>query len=284
MSVDAIPGIPEGVGRTALGVARLRAEETERSDRLFADPYAGAFVAAGGPAAQRLRPARGAEGLREAMFWKALTLSVVVRTKWLDEAVDAALAEGVRQVVLLGAGLDCRAYRLAWPPGSRVFELDQPQVLEFKRHVLADAEPACDRTAIACDLLADWPTRLQAAGFRAHEPTLWMAEGLLVYFEQADNERLAREIHKLSAPGSRLAVTMSAAGGLHPSARDGVATSLSHMWRSGTGDPAVWLNRLGWSARSWNVWDKAADYGRGFPGGRTPPRPSWLVLATADAP
>jgi methyltransferase (TIGR00027 family) len=277
MGDDAVtPVVPEGVGRTALGVARIRAAETERADRLFVDPWAKSFAAAG-PQPE----ARAIASVREELFWQSIELSVVVRTRWLDGVMRDALDAGIRQVVLLGAGLDCRAYRLVWPDKARVFELDQEPVLAFKEHVLADAEPACERVAIVCDLLGPWTQALTAAGFDPDEPALWIAEGLFVYFELADNERLVASVRELSAPGSRLAITLSASGGVDPAAKDRVAERLTSMWRSGGAvDPATWLGRFGWDARTRNIWEVGAEYGRGLPGGGVPPRPSWLVLAT----
>ncbi|HEY2427576.1 MAG TPA: SAM-dependent methyltransferase, partial [Acidimicrobiales bacterium] len=111
-------GLPAGVGRTAIGVAALRAAESERSDRLFADPYAARFVAA-------------AEWVPGATS-PALAVWVAIRTRFLDELVLDATSGKCRQVVLLGAGLDTRAFRLDWPAGVRVFEVDVPDVLDFK--------------------------------------------------------------------------------------------------------------------------------------------------------
>jgi methyltransferase (TIGR00027 family) len=114
----------------------------------------------------------------------------------------------VRQIVLLAAGLDSRAYRLPWPDGTVVYELDQPRVLEFKRNALTelDAAPTADRREVAVDLRDDWPGALKTAGFDPRQPSAWIAEGLLIYLPASAQEQLFEGIDALSAPGSRVAV------------------------------------------------------------------------------
>ena len=145
----------DGVGHTGLTVAAVRAQETARPDRLFADPLAAAFAAAAG-----LGPGAGPGGRRGA----ALRVWVVARTVFLDDLLAEAGQRGCRQVVLLGAGFDARAFRLPWPPGTRCFEVDTPDVLGPKDQVLATerAVPGCERIVVPCDLRDDWPAALRA--------------------------------------------------------------------------------------------------------------------------
>ncbi|MEV4259539.1 SAM-dependent methyltransferase, partial [Spirillospora sp. NPDC049652] len=138
--------LAQGVGRTALGVARMRAAEHRRPDRLFTDPFAAAFAAAGPPAPPG----------RDGPMRDLLILQVIVRTRFYDDYLRAAADAGIRQVVLLAAGLDTRAFRLDWPAGTRLFEVDLPDVLAFKAATLADAEPRCERAAVAADLREEW--------------------------------------------------------------------------------------------------------------------------------
>ncbi|HWD78188.1 MAG TPA: SAM-dependent methyltransferase, partial [Kribbella sp.] len=114
---------------------------------------------------------------------------------------------GIGQVVILASGLDSRAYRLAWPAGTVVYELDQPGVIDFKTRTLADlgAEPTADRRVVAADLRDDWPSAMRAAGFDPAVPTAWSAEGLLGYLPPDAQDRLLDTITELSPPGSRLA-------------------------------------------------------------------------------
>jgi methyltransferase (TIGR00027 family) len=149
----------EGVTATALAVAAIRAEETARPDRLFADPLAAAFVAASGWSPSR------PPGDRRAIVLRAW---VVARTVFLDELLASACREGRRQVVLLGAGLDVRAFRLAWPPGVRLFELDTADILDHKDLVLAEqsAVAGCERIPVRCDLRTDRPGAYEFATCR----------------------------------------------------------------------------------------------------------------------
>jgi len=132
---------------------------------------------------------------------------MTVRTRWFDELFTDAAAAGVRQAVILAAGLDARAYRLDWPDGTTVYELDQPEVIEFKNSTLAglDAKPTADRRTIAIDLRNDWPKALLDNGFDATQPTAWIAEGLLIYLPPDAQDLLFDRINELSAAGSRVA-------------------------------------------------------------------------------
>src|SRR3954452_21108526 len=177
LAVSPLPG----VSRTAIGVARVRAAETVRAEPLFTDPYADAFVHAAGADGATPDAATLTEEQRR---WRAgIVFPITMRTRFFDDYLRQALADGCRQVVVLGAGLDSRAFRLDWPAGLRWFEIDLPQVLAFKQTVL-DAEgasPRCDPREVPPDLAGDWAADLQAAGFVPTLPTAWLAEGLLVY-------------------------------------------------------------------------------------------------------
>lgn len=130
-----------------------------------------------------------------------------IRTKYFDDFFLNAVRDGIQQAVILAAGLDSRAYRLPWPPGTTVFEVDQPQVIEFKTTTLAalGAQPTANRRAVGIDLRDDWPAALQAAGFEPTQPTAWIAEGLLGYLPAQAQDRLLDQITALSRAGSRFA-------------------------------------------------------------------------------
>jgi methyltransferase (TIGR00027 family) len=131
---------------------------------------------------------------------------MAVRTRFIDEFFVDAAKTGVRQVVILAAGLDARAYRLSWPTGTTVYEIDQPPVVDFKTKTLTDlgAEPTADRRVVGVDLRNDWPSPLRQAGFDPARPTAWSAEGLLAFLPPDGQDRLLDNITELSAPGSRL--------------------------------------------------------------------------------
>lgn len=206
--------ITESVGATALGVAAARAAETESENPLISDPFARVFLRAAGEgmwdwfAAPNL-PAQIAEiepDLKPRM--QGMVDYMAARTAFFDEFFLDATGAGVRQVVILAAGLDSRAWRLPWPDGTTVYELDQPQVLDFKAATLRDkgAEPTCELVNVPVDLRHDWPSALQRAGFDATAPSVWSAEGLLPFLPAAAQELLFERVQALGAQGSRIAV------------------------------------------------------------------------------
>jgi methyltransferase (TIGR00027 family) len=132
---------------------------------------------------------------------------MAVRTRFYDRYFVDATASGIRQAVIVAAGLDARAYRLPWPRGTVVYEVDMPNVIDFKSSTLSKlgAEPTAERRTVAVDLRDDWPAALQAAGFDPQAPSAWSAEGLLVYLPPEAQDALFDNITALSAPGSQLA-------------------------------------------------------------------------------
>jgi methyltransferase (TIGR00027 family) len=248
-----------------LGVARVRARESSRPDRLFDDPYAAAFAAAG---PEDVTP-RGADASADGPPSRAaLAFQIVIRTRFFDDFVLAATGAGCHQVVLLAAGLDTRAFRLEWPAGVHAFELDLPAVLAFKEAVLgsARAEPTCRRSTLAIDLREDWPARLIQCGFEPGRRTTWLVEGLLVYLEPADAASLLLRIGQLSTAGSQLAFELGAVARDVAGAGDVVVPGTDpvlSLWRGGLDDDAaVWLGRNGWEATAHDLGSVAASYGR----------------------
>jgi methyltransferase (TIGR00027 family) len=267
-----MPPIPPGVGRTALGVARIRAAESARPDRLFDDPFAAAFAAAA-PASEEpgdaQPPQPPADGTAPGPGAR-LAFHVVIRTRFYDDYLLAAVAAGCAQVVLVAAGLDCRAFRLDWPPGLRLFELDQPDVLDFKEAVLAGvgARPRCERRTIPVDLRGDWPARLIRAGFDPARPTAWLVEGLLIYLSGDQAARLLTSVGTLSPPGSQVAMERGQRSGTLISEMSATprGARLAELWQGGLGqDNAAWLDAHGWRAARYATAERAAGYGRPVP-------------------
>jgi methyltransferase (TIGR00027 family) len=258
-----------GVGKTALGVARVRAEENRRADRLFDDPYAQAFMDAAPGAFDKEERAAPGGGL--ASLGAAFYVHGVVRTKFFDDYLLATCASGCRQVVLLAAGLDARAFRLPWPEDVRLFEIDLPEVLAFKEEVLAGqrAVPRCERVVVPADLSGEWPLELTKAGFRPDERTAWLAEGLLVYLSGDEAARLLGAVGWLSAPGSRLSFEHGAIVDASLLVRARAIPSMDRyaaLWKGGLGeDAAGWLNHHGWHVQTHDLASVAASYGRRTP-------------------
>lgn len=248
-----------GVARTALRVARVRAKESERLDRLFDDPLAAEFLRQAGEPARE--PPAGSAG-RSALSI-ALAFHVVIRTRFYDGYLTNAVAGGCRQVVLLAAGLDTRAFRLPWVDGVRLFEVDLPELLAFKEPALtrASAVARCDRVAVAADLRADWPGALTAAGLSPAEPTAWLAEGLLVYLSAEDAARLLADVTRLSAPGSHIAFERGDAIPGEGHASD--VEEITSLWSGGLGgDTRDHLVAQGWRVAEHHLTTVAASYGR----------------------
>ncbi len=277
--------IATSVGSTAVLVAAARAAETERSDPLIRDPYA------------KLLVSRAGTGIWEAMFDPAVSARLTevdpevaaiythmgnyqaVRTHFFDAYFAAAVDVGIRQVVILASGLDSRAYRIEWPTGTDVFEIDQPKVLQYKVETLTEhgVQPSAALHHVPVDLRFDWPTALTAAGFDPAQPTAWLAEGLLMYLPSAAQDQLFEHITTLSAPDSRIAAETA---GTHADERReemrkrfervseqlGIAKTVD-LQNLTYNDPdrtnlADWLNRSGWHASELRSQEEMRRLGR----------------------
>jgi methyltransferase (TIGR00027 family) len=206
--------ITESVGATALGVAAARAAETRSADPLISDPYAQVFLDAAGDgvwnwhSAPQLPPELVELEPDLPLQMQAMVDYMASRTAFFDRFFLEARGAGISQAVILAAGLDSRSWRLAWPPGTTVYELDQTRVLDFKASTLGahGADPRCNRVPVAVDLRQDWPTALREAGFDPSAPSVWSAEGLMPYLPAAAQDLLFDRINGLTASGSRVAV------------------------------------------------------------------------------
>ena len=205
--------IATSVGATAVMVAAARAAETDRDDPLIRDPYAKVLVAGAGTGvwsfmqdSEFVSKVANADAEVAAIF-QHMGSYQAVRTHFFDDFFADAVKAGIRQIVILASGLDSRAYRLQWPAGTTVYEIDQPKVLEYKAATLDErgVSPVATRRAVPMDLRFDWPKALREAGFDAGIPTAWLAEGLLMYLPADAQDRLFEQITELSAAGSRVA-------------------------------------------------------------------------------
>ena len=200
--------LASSVGATATAVAASRALASEGPDALLDDHLAAPLVRAVGHE-HFIKMIEGQTAVDDdpVLNRRAMTEQITVRTRFFDNFFLTAAKAGITQAVILAAGLDTRAYWLPWPTGTVVFEVDQPEVIEFKTRTLTDlgADPTAQRRTVGIDLRDDWPTALRQAGFDVTRPTAWIAEGLLVYLPSDAQDRLFDNITELSAPGSRVA-------------------------------------------------------------------------------
>jgi methyltransferase (TIGR00027 family) len=203
--------LASSVGATATFVASGRAMATKDPRGLINDPFAEPLVRAVGLDffTKMMDGELDLDAIEDATPERiqAMIDGMAVRTKYFDDYFISATETGVRQAVILASGLDARAYRLPWAAGTVVYELDQPQVIEFKTTTLAGigAEPTATRRTVPIDLRQDWPAALQKAGLDTTAPTAWLAEGLLIYLPPEAQDRLFDNITALSAPASTIA-------------------------------------------------------------------------------
>ena len=194
------------VGATATMVAAARAAASRQADPIINDPFAEPLVHAAGIELFARLASGDLEFADVETDW--MMHFFAVRARFFDRFFPSALSAGIRQAVIVGAGLDSRAYRLQWPAGSIVYEIDQPEVIEFKNSVLTrvGAIPNTQLRTVGVDLRQAWPTALQQAGFDPSRPTAWLCEGLLIgYLPNDAQNRLLYQLTALSAPGSKLA-------------------------------------------------------------------------------
>jgi methyltransferase (TIGR00027 family) len=270
-----LPGVPLAV--TACWIAAVRAQESLRPDRLLDDPWAA-----------RLAGAEGEEWLQARGGSPALVV-MVIRARFFDDFLQRVTAgEGIRQVVLVAAGLDTRAYRLSWPGDVRVFELDQPGVLARKQRFLdsAGAKPGCARLPISVDLAGQWTAPLLGAGFDPGAPSCWLAEGFLFYLPPDGITRILDQVTRLAAAGSRLGFDIVNSATLtHPLTRPWIdmQARAGAPWLGTLDDPAGFLAGRGWQATLTQPGEPGAHYGRWTfpvlaPGLAGAPR-NWFVTA-----
>ena len=271
--------LASSVGATATMVAAARALASREDDPLIDDPFAADLVrAVGVDFFTRLVDGEIPLSTIEGDGPRLMANVIAVRTRFFDDFFDGAGAAGIQQAVILASGLDSRPYRLPWAAGTVVYEIDQPQVIEFKSTTMTNigATPTAERRPVAVDLRDDWPEMLRSNGFDAAQPTAWSAEGLLQYLPPDAQDRLFDNITALSAPGSQLATEY------HPDAGAAVVERtkrLGGQWREHGFDVDLsqlfypgershvgeYLTGHGWQVSTRTRPEVFAGYGREFP-------------------
>jgi methyltransferase (TIGR00027 family) len=246
--------IVSSVGYTALLVAGWRALHAVSPQPLVRDDYAKLFIAASRDPYLAGLLADPGTSEDETAFPRLYG----VQTRFFDDFFASAGDAGIRQAVIVAAGLDSRAYRLEWPDGTTVFEVDLAKVLEFKARVLGEqgAAPKAHRSEVAADLRTDWPTPLKAAGFDPQRPSAWSVEGVLPYLTDDAQNSLFTRISELCAPGSRVAIgalgtcldhdQLAALEADHPGVNMSGDVDFSALTYEPKSDPADWLAAHGW--------------------------------------
>jgi methyltransferase (TIGR00027 family) len=270
--------LASSVGATATAVAASRAMASQNPDALLNDPWADPLVRAVG-IETFVRLIDGETGQTDGPLLnrRAMREQIAVRTRFFDDFFVQATESGIRQAVILASGLDTRAYRLPWPAGTVVYEIDQPQVIAFKTTTLADlgAEPTAQRQTVAIDLREDWPAALLEAGFNPQQPTAWSAEGLLVYLPPEAQDRLFDNVGALSAPGSRIATEHMDLKNTPPdwaerlterSRRIGSNINLAELFYTGERNSAAdYLGEKGWNVETRTTAEAYATNGFDLP-------------------
>jgi methyltransferase (TIGR00027 family) len=235
------------LGMTSRWVAAARARESARADRLFSDPLAAALAGDDGRALLEVM-----EKSAEVPGRLADNPYLAIRTRYIDDALKGAADEGVRQIAILAAGMDARAFRLEWPEGTTVFEVEREDVLGYKERVLAAERAAARvrRVVVASDLREDWQGRLRAAGHDPGKPTAFLVEGLMPYLpDEAAALAILSGAASIAAPGSRIVLDIPGASFLaSPWMKpylDGLAAR-GMPWLFGTDEPEALLEHAGW--------------------------------------
>lgn len=274
MAEEEVPG--GNLALTATWTAAVRAAESARDDALFSDPWADALA---GPEGQAWLAARTPESV----------LPIALRTRFFDDFIVRTLeSDGIRQVVLMAAGLDTRAYRLDLPSGTRVFEIDGADVLERKQRILAEAgaQPKCERIPVVADLMGDWETALVEAGIDPIQPAVWLLEGFLFYLPTAEVAHLLDRVGKAASGGSSLGFdTINGEVLTSPITRPWVEMQAGEgaPWLGTVDDPKTYLARRRWKVEQTQFGEAPANFGRWTPAvvpadERGVPR-FWLVTA-----
>lgn len=270
--------INTSVGSTALFVATARALEARKPEPLAVDPYAELFCrAAGGDWEAVVEGKLPGHQLLSSDFGEHFVNFQGARTRYFDDYFRRAAVAGVRQLVILAAGLDSRAYRLTWPDETTIFELDQPQVLAFKSYVLSQRgiRAGVERREVAVDLREDWPQALCGSGFDPTQPSAWIAEGLLIYLPADAQEQLFTGIDGLASPGSQVAVedgapmsaeAFDAAVAAEVAAGDDSRIFHRLVYNERCAPADQWFGERGWTAVATPLADYLRELGRPVPG------------------
>lgn len=243
------------LGATAFWTASVRARESSREDRLFDDPWATALAGEHGAMWIAQRPEES-------------TIPIVLRTRFFDDFLQHITNRyGINQIVLMAAGLDTRAFRLKWPEGTRIFELDQPEILRYKEKMLLSlgAQSTCERRIIQTDLTGSWKDALTMHGFDERERSCWLLEGFLFYLPTQTIPQLLTEVTSLAAPNSWLGcdiINSPMLSSLYTKPWIDMQAQSGAPWIGVMDDPEGFLSSCGWTVTLTQAGQPDANYSR----------------------
>ena len=267
-----------GVGTTATLVAAARAVASRQPDPMMNDPFAEVFVRAVGLDLMTQIVDGIVDFADIGAEW--LPRYFGIRTRFIDDFAAEAWRVGIRQAVILASGLDARAYRLDWPASMAIYELDRPEIIDWKQRTIAGLgwTSTAQHRCVGIDLRHDWAKALRQAGFNDEQPTAWIVEGLLIgYLPPQAQDQILDTIDALSAPGSRIVADHTDVRRPHVVrevlhefhdiwCRRDPAINLRDLTFPGTpNDPAVYLVERGWITRNANLTHLFQAAGRAAP-------------------
>jgi len=249
-------------GQTSHWLAVARAVESDRADALFIDPYAKVLAGSTKDELHQFFHEHARPGA-EFMFLSAVS----IRTKYYDNELLNAMHDGVRQFVILGAGMDTRAFRLPFRSDCTVWELDLPEVFDEKEPKLKElaGHAFCKRRVVPVDLREDWTDTLCRAGFDSSRSAVFIAEGFLVYLSETDVDQLMRRLATVSTADTRLFFDVLSTEVLEfarmQQLRD-LLDSVGVPWKFTTRNPEAFFERYGWTAHVTIPGDPEAHFNR----------------------
>jgi methyltransferase (TIGR00027 family) len=247
--------IQNPVCKTSLVMAAKRAIENKRADRLFVDPFAEKLAAA--EINTCLEKWKKVEG-DFSQIQSQRTRFVDVRTRFFDDFL-MSVASKISQVIILGSGMDTRAFRLPWSSNTHLYELDRAEVIEKKEAILQDIPAKCHRQAIATDLRQAWFALLVEGGYRAEIPSVWLMEGLLTYLNRQEVHDLLKIISDSSTSGSYIGADLVSVKSLELGLK---SNDIRKHWRFGTDEPQQLFQAYGWQASLKQPGEEGASFGR----------------------
>jgi len=247
--------VKSAICRTAVVMAAKRAIEHQRDDRLFEDPFAASL--AGNNAIQEQLDYYQTLDPRSQLKMQF----VAIRTRYFDDFIVKSLPLS-NQIVLLGSGLDTRAYRLPLSASVTLYEIDLPEIINYKLNILAGYQPKCNYHALAADVTSsNWEQRLLIDGYQSKVPTIWLLEGLLMYLNESDVNQLLDKIKNLSAPNSRVGADLVSVKSWQAGAANSEMVISGH-WKFGCDEPEKLFAQYGWDVLVQQPGDVRANYGR----------------------